>query len=71
MKLCVDCRSIQGADDIQQSRCGHTMAKRIVTSPIDGSQRSFQVSCKQFRLMFDGCDEDGKLWRPRNSVGFE
>jgi hypothetical protein len=71
MKLCVDCRFIQPADDIQQSRCGHTLATRTVTIPIDGSQRSFQVSCKQFRLMLDGCDEDGKFWRAKPRVGFE
>jgi hypothetical protein len=65
MKLCVDCRWIQIADDIRLSRCGHTFAKHIATSPVDGSQRSFQVSCEQFRSMGDGCGEGGNFWRPK------
>lgn len=69
MKLCIDCRWIQPADDIQQSRCGHVAAKRTVSSMIDGSQRSFQASCQSFRLTLDGCDMDGKLWQPKQ-VGF-
>ena len=43
MKLCIDCRWIQGADDIPKSRCGHTLATRIVTSLVDGSQRTAYV----------------------------
>jgi hypothetical protein len=70
MKLCVDCRWITAADDIQQSRCGHVLATHTVTSSIDGSKRSFQVSCKQVRLTLDGRDEEGKLWHPTN-VEFE
>lgn len=41
MKLCVDCQWNQAADHICQSRCGHTLAKWIETSPVDGSRRSF------------------------------
>lgn len=70
MKLCVDCSWIQRAESINKSRCGHGLAKRTETSPIDGTQRSFQISCWHFRLMPDGCDEGGKLWQPKN-VGFE
>lgn len=70
MKLCIDYRFIQPADEIRKSRCGDGLAKRVITSPVDGSQESFQISCRQFRLMLEGCDEDGKFWRP-NSVGFE
>jgi hypothetical protein len=67
MKLCVDCRFIQPTDDVQQSRCGHILAKRTVTSPVDSSQHSLQTSCKQFRLMLDGCDEDGNSGGRRTS----
>lgn len=70
MKLCIDCRWIQPAGDIQQSRCGHATATRTMTSPVDGSTRTFQVSCQSFRLMIEGCDVEGKLWESK-TVGFE
>jgi hypothetical protein len=70
VKLCIDCRWIQLADYVQRSLCGHFAASRTVTSREDGSQRGFQISCAQFRLMPDGCDVDGKFWQPKQ-VGFE
>jgi hypothetical protein len=35
---------------------------------VGGSQRSFHVSCQQFRLMLDGCDIEVEFREPRNSV---
>ena len=50
MKLGIDCRWIQLDDEIPQSRCGHAFERRTVTGPVDGSQRSYQISCRWLAL---------------------
>ena len=50
MKLGIVCRRIQLDDEIPQSRCGHAIEGRSVTGPVDGPQRSYQISFRRVAL---------------------
>ena len=50
MKLCIYGRWIKLDDEMPQSGCGHVVERRTVTGPVDGSQRSYQISCRWLAL---------------------